>query len=1129
MAIKAIGFSLAIFLFLFPAGISANVGSLSITPELRFHRLGPDQGLTSQELTAVARDSKGFVWVASYAGLFRFDGYRFKQFTHDPYDPNSLSGNRLRSITIDKNDRVWVGTESNGVTMYDPSTGLFRRFGNDPQNTANYFAGQTLYIEEMPDGSMVFMIFGDGIVQLMPDLKTIRRYRHEPSNPKSLSSNLCLAADIDPTGQLWVACLGGSLQRFDAETGLFTHYDEVTGQPTNVPLDHVTVLMFDKAGHLWMGTDGLGIIRQEIDSDILQHLKPNQAPLALTMDFITRIIEDENGNIWVGYRDAGIDVIDWENKTTKRIQHASGRSSSLSSNNTFGIMQDAEGLIWVPTWGAGLNVANPQNTQVKLYESAPSAPGVFSSNTNINLLHDFGDDRLMLSSRDKLPSIFRREGDKLTLEKTVQLTPGKNQAFWIMDAIEDQNGNIWLPTVGQGLYIYDPEADQSQMVPGTEGWNLVSIFEDSSGIIWVSEFSRGIYNINSETLALQNVSEILEGTLSANLGPALDIIESADKALWIGTRNGVFRLAPGQRRLQRISAIGQESGEDRMRSARALAFDRLGRLWVAGETISYTNEPFASEPNFIFPLDDTQYSSLSANTVIGDGAGRMWFTTPDGLFGFEPDTGVGTLFDDTMNAPVNSPDSGTQKTKTGELVFAGLRRLTIVSPSIFDRRNVIKAPEITRLVIGGNEKPPLTVLDATDEDNPNGLPTITIRPEDRDFTVEYASLSPLVAASYTYAHWLEGFDRDWIQTDATRRAATYTNLPPGTYILHLLARDRNGKSNLGPNQIQIVVQPSLYQTLWFQLLLGALVCLVLYALYQARLAVLKTNQRKLEQQVNDRTEKIDRQKSELVSRNAQIEQTMAELKETQNKLIQSEKLAALGGLVAGVAHEINTPIGLVVSGASQMKNETDKIKEKLDEEKITKKDLSRFLELNDELGRLTLNNAQKAAGMIKSFRLVSADQASQNVTSIELIEYLQDIIVSIKPLLAKKGHAAIVTGDKSIRVTINAGALSQVITNLVSNAATHAFTDDTPGTIEINVHQTGENILISVADNGRGIAKADRSKIFDPFFTTRRGQGNTGLGLHIVHNLVVGALGGTIELGPQNGGGTVFLISFPAS
>lgn len=1093
----------------------------SIGPQLKFHHFGPEHGLASQDLTSVARDSQGFVWVATYAGLFRYDGYRFKQFTHDPDNENSLSGNRLRSVVVDRHDRIWVGSESNGVTMYDPATHTFRRFGNDPDDPDSYFAGQTLFIEEMRDGSMIFMVFGDGMVRLMPDLETMERYRNDPQNPNSLSSNLCLAADVDRQGDLWVGCLGGDLQRFETESRIFSAFEDIVGAETDAPLDHVTVIMFARDGTMWIGTDGIGLIRKEINSNNLQHITPENLPFSLTPDFVTKLVEDEDGGIWIGYRDAGIDVLDWADQTSKRVEHVPGRSSSLSSNNTFAVTQDAEGLVWVPTWGAGLNVANPRNVDVKVYESDPAAPGVFASNSTIRMLLQLADGRWLLSSRDKMPSIYHRDGVRLVLDKSLQLIEGDDRPFWIFSAMQDRSGRVWLPTVGRGLYIYDLETDQAGLVPGTEGWNLVSIFEDSSGTIWTSEFSRGIFTIDEQTLELESLSGSISGVAPEDLGPVLDMLENTDKTIWMGTRSGVFKLSPDRGELTRIRGITQDDGRGRMRSARAMTIDSSGRLWIAGEQISFTSEPFASEPEFIFPLDGTPYSSLSANTVLEDGSGRMWFTTPDGILGFDPKTAEASLFGDNMDAPVNGPDSGAWITNSDELVFAGLRRLTIVSPAIFDRSKPLKAPAVTRLVVGGRE------ISGTNDFGQADAPPIRITPEDRDFTIEYASLSPIDASSYTYAHRLEGFDRDWIYTDVTRRSATYTNLSPGDYTLYMNVFDRNGRSSPVPGQVGVVVLPALYQTVWFQAFAVAVGMLILFALYRARLAVLKASQRRLESQVVERTKKIERQKSELAQRNVKIERTMTELKETQGKLIQSEKLAALGGLVAGVAHEVNTPIGLVVSGASQIESEVDKIKDKLTAETITKTDLERFLELSQDLGRLTLSNAQKAADMIKSFKLVSADQTSQQVTDIQLVPYLRDVMISVKPLLTEKGHSASVEGDEQIRLFINAGALSQVITNLVTNAVTHAFAPDEAGEIRIHAAQRKEAIVITVADNGCGISPIHQEKIFEPFFTTRRGQGNTGLGLHIVHNLVLGALLGTIEYHQPESGGSMFTITIP--
>lgn len=253
------------------------------------------------------------------------------------------------------------------------------------------------------------------------------------------------------------------------------------------------------------------------------------------------------------------------------------------------------------------------------------------------------------------------------------------------------------------------------------------------------------------------------------------------------------------------------------------------------------------------------------------------------------------------------------------------------------------------------------------------------------------------------------------------------------------------------------------------------------------------------------------------------------LLETQQTLVESEKLASLGGLVAGVAHEINTPVGITLTTASHLANSTQQLSSLLQNGAIKKSDFQNYLSDASECCTLILSNAERAANLIQSFKQVAVDQTSEARRDFVLKDYLQEIITSLQPKL-KRTHVQveIVCNDKIIMDSYP-GALSQVITNLVVNALMHAFEKEHQGSLRIIAEPLEKNkIELSLEDNGTGIAPENLGRIFDPFYTTKRGSGGSGLGLHIVYNIVRQRLGGNIEVKSQLGIGTTFTITIPA-
>lgn len=253
-------------------------------------------------------------------------------------------------------------------------------------------------------------------------------------------------------------------------------------------------------------------------------------------------------------------------------------------------------------------------------------------------------------------------------------------------------------------------------------------------------------------------------------------------------------------------------------------------------------------------------------------------------------------------------------------------------------------------------------------------------------------------------------------------------------------------------------------------------------------------------------------------------QALVELRQAQESLLQAERLASLGGLVAGVAHEINTPVGIALTGASVLREATDQLNAAIEQGGIKKSDILRYLETASESTRLIMNNTDRAAQLIHSFKQIAVDQISEARRRFELRDYVCEVVASLQPKLKKTGVRLSIDCPQEIVLDSYPGALAQVITNLVLNCVEHAFGPGMPGHIAIGARRDGDWIEMQVCDDGCGIAPELIDKVFDPFVTTRRGQGGTGLGLNIVFNLMAKQFGGSITVSSTPGQGACFLL-----
>ncbi|RED49714.1 GAF domain-containing sensor histidine kinase [Aestuariispira insulae] len=279
---------------------------------------------------------------------------------------------------------------------------------------------------------------------------------------------------------------------------------------------------------------------------------------------------------------------------------------------------------------------------------------------------------------------------------------------------------------------------------------------------------------------------------------------------------------------------------------------------------------------------------------------------------------------------------------------------------------------------------------------------------------------------------------------------------------------------------------------------------------------------------------LARQQAESRMRTAinRAEDALRDLEGAQNQLIQVEKMAALGDLVAGIAHETNTPLGSAVTTTSAIKSRTKQLYKAFDEGKIKRSDMNAYFDYTNEGFQILETNLTRAAELIQSFKRVAVDVSHATIQDINIAEYLTDIMRSIRPR-TKKFKSILLELDcpDDLEIKTEPGAISQILTNLIMNAYLHGYDNDlsAQGCIRIKVEQVAENVQLTFSDDGKGMSDEVREKLFDPYFTTKRGQGGSGLGMPIIKDLITETLSGDITVSSQPNMGSTFTITFPAN
>jgi signal transduction histidine kinase len=672
-----------------------------------------------------------------------------------------------------------------------------------------------------------------------------------------------------------------------------------------------------------------------------------------------------------------------------------------------------------------------------------------------------------------------------------------------------RDGTVWVGTA-DGLHRFDAASRRFDRFGGQSGLPDVYIRRLLVGIdatLWIG---------TDAGLARRSVGAApIEALTTADGTPLrIDInalVQASDGRLWAGSSVGLFTVDPGTSRLRQLALHAPDSATPIAAGIVGLLLDRGGQLW-------------ADTPNGLHrvqQLDSANVNLVSVSARLGavgvpfganlleDGAGRIWTQR----FVYDPR-------DDSLYelGRADGADLGTPwfraytMTHDGLLLFGGSKGLMVVDPPRFRRWQYQPPLAITELKVGGVQLP----LDAADQG-------FEVTPEQRGFSIEFAALDYTAPQRNRYQYRLDGFDRDWIDADASRRLVSYNSLSPGPYLLRIRGSGRAGAMSAQELAVAVTVLPAFWQSWWFKAMVLGLAAVALVAALRLHSLRIRKRALKLEQLVARRT-------AELTQAKVTAELAFTQLRSAQDELVAREKMASLGQLVAGVAHEINTPVGVALTASSYLSERSDALRRSLDSGSLQRSELVAFVAQTHEASTMIGQNLMRAAHLVKNFKQVSVDRSSDDRRRFDLHDNLRAVVSSLE--LTWKRRPVRLELDCAARIELDSypGALGQVITNLIQNALLHAFDAERSGTMRISAAPvSGDRVRISFEDDGAGIDAAELTRVFEPFYTTRRSQGGSGLGLHIVYNLVTAKLGGRIEASGEPGRGMRFVITIPVT
>jgi ligand-binding sensor domain-containing protein/C4-dicarboxylate-specific signal transduction histidine kinase len=869
--------------------------------EPTFEFQGDERTIDNQVITHLAQDARGLIWIGTELGLFRYDGYRFRKFTHKLGDPFSLAGDYIYSLYPAPDGRLWVGTLNDGVSVFDPATERFENFRHDEKIPDSLGEGSIWAMISDGRGGM-WIATEQGLNHLPRGTKRFTHFKNS-TDPRSLMSNKVRSLLLDKVGRLWVGNTSG-LQRL-APDG--------KGFETILVDREVEVITPAQDGKLWLGTKEHGVAWLDPSQPVPQqvHWLPTEQ---MSYPWISKIIQMKTGQIWVATYGGGIMIISPDDGQVLQTLRSDPALPSTIAFDTIGsLLVDRAGWIWVGTWGFGLQRMNANNTMVRNLKHSPKRPNGVSDSDIWGVL-ELANGQLLISAHNKVIDIFDRQKGKIGEYKTGSGEPGALPEAILYTMAETNDGAIWVSTEQHGVLRKPAGSTTWSEVPGSPSKLVRKLFTSRDGSLWVgSDTGVARWKPNPQpneqtnkpptTLPKRSATPVHLETLLDEHGNAVEtnvwaFAEDEQGRVWIGTQNGLWLFDPGHRGLIRIPADPKRP--DGLISDRILGllFDHLGRLWIStdkGLERLISRDGKLTRFEHISALLGMPGKPLGSN-LLEDGQGRIWTERaviepgigPSGKPRYSPLT----LAD---GIEIGTPwEISYAKTHDGLLLFGGTKGLAVIDPTHFKAYDYAPPLIVTEIKINGVVVAPAMLVKPQNQQNQGKSNTnfdksalLTLQPAQRNFAIEFAALDYAEPMKNRYQYRLQGYDKTWINTNADQRTANYGNLWPGSYTLQVRGTNRMGEWSRHELYIPIRVLPAWWQTWWFVLVLLLLMTGIVASLIQMRTRYLRQRQQALEQLVNERTGELHQKQGELIEANNELNQSNEALNDAIEALNQS--------------------------------------------------------------------------------------------------------------------------------------------------------------------------------------------------------------------------------------------------
>ncbi|HEY4354728.1 MAG TPA: diguanylate cyclase [Acidobacteriaceae bacterium] len=835
--------------------------ALANLADLNFEVLGAKQGLPHDSVYGFAQDKRGFLWIATFGGLSRFDGYRLHNYIHNEQDTSSLPDNNTRLLLPTPDGGLWIATGNAGVIQYDAATDSFHPLPDLPAALHNS------HVFCLADDGEGGLWFGSqlGLVHYQPTKPQHYEVFGKASGraADSFGEGSVFSVFKDREGNLWVGGDHGLLVRrpgsavFEVVTGL-----SGPGQLGEFP--PVWTIAEDSAGRLWIGTDksGAGILNPATG-----HIEgvPGLAGADSLIGTATvrGIVEVRKGVFWIATYGSGLVTFDWNAHRGRRYLRDLTASSPLSNNFIRSIFMDRSGIVWLGT-DRGLSKINPSADGLLNIHSSPLRTAGLIGN-EVRSVTAQGD-RIWVGYDQGGFAVIEPDGRIHNIAPAPGVTDGEHSQREVLAIKAADQNTVYAGGVG----VYEIDARKLTYKPVDNPMlakHVVNALLVDGNDLWAATYD-GLVRYDRATHKAQfYVHDVGNpGSLSDNY--ARDLLKSSDGRLWVTTRLGLDRFDPATGSFAHIRHNPQQPDSLPSNNIQPIAEDLRGQLWIGtigdGLTILENWTP-DGQPHFRTLNAHDGFPDGIVLTVMRGADGRMWSATPGGLAVIDPDTfkvHTYTAADGLRTSSQNLFSSATLR--DGTIVFPGDQGLIVVRPGLLKRASFTPPLVATTVFVQGSSLSTAAQAWHSVRDG------IILPPGHRAFQASFASLDYAAPDAVRYRYKLEGFEKDWVESASYTRTAAYTNLPAGNYVLVVEATDRLGAESSGHLEIPVHVPPAWYERHWFLALKIAAALGVLLLVVRLRTEVIRKRRDQLEREVESRTAELASKQKELMEANEKL-------------------------------------------------------------------------------------------------------------------------------------------------------------------------------------------------------------------------------------------------------------------